>query len=158
MTIRSLTAGIAALTLAGIGSAAAQSVYVERITPAPVYMPSNIDGYVIEQRYVPVAPTVTYENQVVTPSSAVVPRTQEVVIERRIETPATKSSKSKTTRVVTERRIVTQQPVAIAPQVVTTAPQVVRTEPPIEPSTSATMETNALSSCYYDQFNRMICN
>lgn len=150
MNIRMLSIGVAAITLAGIGGAAAQSVYVERITPAPVYTPSDIDGYVIEQRYVPVAPATTYENQVITPSSVVAPRAQQqVVIERRIETPmkTSKSSKATQTRVVTERRVIVQQPQVI-----------VTTEPPYEPSTSAVTETNALSSCHYDFDGRMICD
>jgi hypothetical protein len=158
--------GVAALTLAGIGSAAAQAVYVERITPAPVYMPADIDGYVIEQRYVPVAPNVTYENQVITPSIAVAPQPQQVVIERRIETPAAKSSRtSKAARVVTERRVVTQQPLVIAPQAVSPAPRFVTTAEPRtfvtrEPdgTTITTTETTGLSSCRYDEFNRMICD
>jgi hypothetical protein len=166
MTIRSLTMGVAALTFAGIGGAAAQAVYVEQITPAPVYMPSDIDGYVIEQRYVPVAPQVTYENQVITPSRAIAPRTEQVVIERRIETPVAKPAvrASKATRVVTERRVVTQ-PLPITPQVVKTAPNLVLSDEPRtvvtrEPdgTTITTTETNALSSCRYDEFNRMICD
>ncbi len=141
MNIKALSIGVAALTFAGIGTAAAQAVYIERITPAPTYVApaADIDGYVIEQRVVPAAPVVTYERQVITPR-AIVPQQ----------------------RIVTERRVVTE------PSVITrTQPTIVRTtEPrvvmPADDDTTYVTDTDAVttgvSSCSYDSFGRMICD
>lgn len=135
MTIRALTMGVAALTLAGIGGATAQSVYVEQFTPGQVYItPSSIDGYVIEQRLVPAAPAATYEQQTVTPR--ITPQ-QRIVTERRVikETPRgarTQRIITETKSVVTEPRIVTTaQPAIVAPSIVTQPTIVTQTQPHI---------------------------
>jgi hypothetical protein len=150
--------GVAALTLAGVGTAAAQTVYVERITPAPTYVApaADIDGYVIEQR-VPVAPVVTYERQVVTPRVAI-PQ-QRIVREERVIRSSPRATQQ---RVITERRVVTEPPMVTAPQptiVTTTEPRVVL---PADDDTTYVTDTDAVttgvSSCSYDAFGRMICD
>jgi hypothetical protein len=179
MSIRALTMGVAAMTLAGIGGAGAQSVYVDQITPAPVYVTpsSDIDGYVVEQRAVPAAPVVTYEQQVVTPRLA--PQ-QRVVTERRVirETPRggkTRRVITETKTIVTEPSIVTTarpivtEPSVVAQPTIVTQPRIVTTArptivAPVAPAGTATYVTdsdtitNGLSTCSYDQFGRMICN
>ncbi len=147
MAIRLL--GIAATALvATVGSACAQTVYVEQFTPAPVYVtPSGIDGYVIEQRLVPAYPAATYERQVVTPA---IRPAERVITERRVVTEPARRIVRTEPRVVTERRVINREPTLVT------------TEEPAAlvavPGDAITTETDAVGSCAYDAYGRMICD
>ncbi|HVX98521.1 MAG TPA: hypothetical protein VHA55_01865 [Pseudorhodoplanes sp.] len=67
MTYRLMSAVTLAAVLGGAGSAAAQTVYVERYGPPPAYV-APADSYVIEEREIVLSyPPVTYERRVVRP-------------------------------------------------------------------------------------------
>jgi hypothetical protein len=139
MNYRTLSAGVLAATLAGIGGAAAQTAYIESYAPPPVYVepaptyvgpastyvapsyvaPSYVapaNGYVVEQRVVPSYPAVTYERRVVAPPW----------VEQRVVAPPV------------ERRVI-------------------RTID--NGATTYVTETDgSAASCGYDSFGRMICD